>query len=275
MLRIHWTWRLMNLIVILVFVLSVFIWYHTCIVVCWCFIVLLSPSEKVWKRRSCYRRENAARGRFAQAKTAPLSPQTRRTCKTCVKRATKALAGLCLLAWGDMFRSDEFLHFTINPRLCRLNISDNLCLICSQPANKLINNSLSSGRALKPNTQRASFWKCPFLKTCEPWTSMWAREANRNDDVIYRRFLERFSWRMTQLSGQWLSRRPSHWNTGMFSPTLYAETIHPDAGLGWNILWAWCRLLDLSLCQTVTSSFTSVVFRVCWRGSRQSTCEVE
>lgn len=119
--------------------------------------VLLSPSEKVWKRWSCYRRENAARGRFAQAETAPLSPQTRRTCETCVTRATRALAGLCLLAWGDMFRSDEFSHFMINPRLCRLNISDNLCLICSQPANKLINNSLSSGRALKPNIQRASF----------------------------------------------------------------------------------------------------------------------
>lgn len=180
---------------------------------------------------------------------------------------TQALADLCFLAWGTCSGQTSFCILWLILAFANL-ISHNLCLICSQPANKLINNSLPSGRALKPNIQRASFWKCPLLKTCEPWTSMWAERQTRT----MMSFTERFSWRMTQLSGQWLSRRPSNWNTGMFSPTLYAETIHPDAAFGWDILVPFIRFVSLPN-GDIKFHFSRLQGR--WRGSPQSTCEVE
>lgn len=168
----------------------------------------------------------------------------------------------------------------INPHLCQFNISDHLYLICSQPANKLINNSLSSGRALKHNIQRASFWKCPFLKTCKPWTSMWAERQSGMMMSFTDGSWSCSSWMMTQLSGQWLSHRPYNGNTGIFSPALYAETIHLDAAFRWKILWAWCHLLDLSVWISRRKSNGDIKFHFsrlkgCWRGSPQSTSEVE
>lgn len=197
-------------------------------------------AKSLRRRRHCYHQRHGAHAR----RVSNVDPGSGRSVSPCM---------------GDMFRSDKFLHFMINPRLCRFNISDNLCLICSQPANKLINNSLPSGRALKPNIQRASFWKCAFLKTCEAWTSMWAERQTGPmmsfTDGSWSGFHK--GWHSSQDSDCPVG--PVTGTQGCFlQPSMQKQFIRMQP----LDETSWCRLLDLSLCQTVTSSFTSVVFRV-------------